>query len=1070
MLEYENYHCHTMYSNCLTQPDSTMTIEDYAKAYFERGQKVLCVSEHGNRSNVWKQAEIGAKYNLTPLAAAECYFVPVRDPELKDSRNFHLILVAQDQEGFYQLNSALSEANLTGFYYKARVDFDILSQLDYRHFICTTACVAGPVKDDEAKKYCGTLKEIFRENFYFEVQHHPQKIQCEHNAKILKLYRELGVPLIYGTDSHYIKHTDADLRKELLLSSGIRNDYEDEFDLYLPTVQEAYTLLCNQGVLSRAQIEEAMENTLRLREFEGVHFTTERKFPISRPDLTQEQRNKLYKKMVCDGYIARAGMPSKEEAKELHKEMDTIVETNSADYFIGLHDMLQLGIEKGGVLTTTSRGSACGFASNYGLGFTSINRLKAPVKMFPERFISADKLRAGSMPDIDSNVSNVEAFEEAGKEIFGEYGCLPMIAYGTCRTLSAFKLLARARNLDFETSNEVAKQIQNYETEVKHAKENNQDDPDYDVNDDVHIEDYVNKDYISLIQESAAYKGIVTNFSPHPCGHLVYHKDLRREIGIIRTKAKTGSKKPVYCVYIDGSDADRMGWCKSDLLRVDVVKTIHDTFELAGKPVLTVDQLIKETENDPKVWSILGDGFTMGCNQTEQPKTTERIRQFKPQNIVELAAFVAAIRPGAKSLVNGFVERKFHNYGIPAMDDLLKLYGATGTTGKSSFLFYDEQVMVLAKAAGIDPADANALIKHIKKKHHAEVTAYKDRFIPGFIKYLETEQHADKELAEKTANDVWQVILASASYLFNASHAYAVACDCLYGCYLKSHYPYEFYVTLLKLYTEKGNKEKIAAISNEMNRYLGITFTSGRFGQNNSDWVIDREGKKISQNLSAIKFISSNVADRLYQLSKNHYDTFVDLCHDILLDTPIDARQMKVLISLNYFEEFGKNGKLLKVYNEFTEGKNKITKSIVKATIEKRMDALRKTEKETENEAMPLWEQLKAEQEYLGRCISHDKTRGRGLFFVESVDDKYGVKLSLYNMSNGNTGVMRCPRPIFNAKPLKEGQCIMLVSNNPKKKAWEERPRYTYRDGEKVAIEGVTDYWLNGYEIKGEAA
>ena len=771
MLEYENYHCHSMYSNCLTQPDSTMTIEDYAKVYKERGQRVLCISEHGNRSNVWEQARIAKKYSaererMIPLAAAECYFVPDRNPELKDARNFHLILVAQDQEGFYQLNSVLSEANLNGFYYKARVDFDLLSRLDYRHFLCTTACVAGPVKDEEAKRICAQLKAIFRENFYLEVQHHPQKIQIEHNKKILELYKQLHVPLIYATDSHYIRHEDAKLRKELLVSSGITTNYEDEFDLYLPTAEEAYQMLLDQDVLSRAQIEEAMENTLRLREFEGVSFTTERKFPISRPNLSQKERNHLYKKMVCDGYIDRAGMPSKEEAEELHKEMDTIVETNSADYFIGLHDMLQRGIEKGGVLTTTSRGSACGFASNFGLGFTSINRLRSPVRMFPERFISAEKLRAGSMPDIDSNVSNVEAFEEAGKEIFGEYGCLPMIAFGTCKTLSAFKLLARARDLDFETSNAVSKQIQVYETEVKHAKENNQDDPDYDVDLDVRIEDYVNKEYIPLIEDSAAYKGIVTNFSPHPCGHLVYHKDLRREIGVIRSKAKTGNKKPVYCAYIDGATADSMGYCKSDLLRVDVVKTISDTFAMIGKPVMPVDELLQEAEKDPSIWNILADGFTMGCNQTEQPKTTERVMQFKPKNIVELSAFVAAIRPGAKSLVNGFVARSFHNYGIPAMDELLKLNGATGVTGKSSFLFYDEQVMVLAKAAGIDPADANALIKHIKKKHHDEVAAYRDRFIPGFISYLKNEQGTDDKLAEKTANDVWQVIMASASYLF----------------------------------------------------------------------------------------------------------------------------------------------------------------------------------------------------------------------------------------------------------------------------------------------------------------
>lgn len=1065
MLEYENYHCHSMYSNCLTQPDSTMSIEDYAKVYKERGQRVLCISEHGNRSNVWKQAEVAAKYEQVPLAAAECYFVPDRNIELKDSRNFHLILIAQDQEGFYQLNSALSEANLTGFYYKARVDFDILSRLDYRHFVCTTACVAGPVRDENGRNYVAQLKEIFRENFYLEVQHHPQKIQIEHNAKILKLYKELKVPLIYATDSHYIRHEDAILRKELLLSSGINNDYEDEFDLYLPTAQEAYNMMIAQNVLSRAQIEEAMENTLRLREFPGVAFTTERKFPISRPELSLEQRNRLYKKMVCDGYIERAGMPSKEEAAELHKEMDTIVETNSADYFIGLHDMLTLGIKKGGVLTTTSRGSACGFATNYGLGFTSINRLKSKVRMFPERFISAEKLRV-AMPDIDSNISNLEAFEDAGKEIFGEYGCLPMVAFGTCKTLSAFKLLARARNIDFEVSNEISKQIQAYEQEVKFAKESNQDDPDYNVDDYVHIEDYVDKKYISLIDDSASYKGIVINISPHPCGHIVYHKDLRREIGVIRSKAKTGSKKPVYCAYIDGATADAAGYCKSDLLRVDVVKTISDTFAMVGKPVISVDQLLKETENDPAVWNILANGFTMGCNQTEQAKTTERIKQFKPKNIVELSAFVAAIRPGAKSLVNGFVARSPHNYGIPAMDQLLKLDGATSVTGRSAFLFYDEQVMILAQAAGIDPADAYSLIKHIKKKHHAEVAAYKNKFIPGFISYLAKEQGASAELAEKTANDVWEVIVASASYLFNASHAYAVACDCLYGCYLKRHYPYEFYVTLLKLYTEKGNKEKIAAISKEMNDYLGITVMSGRFGQDNRDWYIDKENKIISQNLNSIKFVSSYVATDLYNLSKNEYAFFTDLLYDILMKTKIDSRQIDVLIALDYFAPFGKSQKLQTVHKEFREGSNKLTKTLVKKTVEKRLDELRKMEESLPDESIPLSNKLKAEKEYIGRCVSYDCDRGYGKYFIEEIDDQYGIKIKLYNMGKGTTGVMKMSKTVFQKKPLEVGQCITFGKGD-----CQERQRYSYHDGQRFPIDGVKDWWIQNYTlIKGEAA
>ena len=394
-MEYEAYHVHSMYSNCLTQPDSTMYIADYAKAYSERDMHVLCISEHGNRSNVWEQFDIASSYAskgypMTPIAAAECYFVPDRNPDLKDMRNFHLIVAAQDMEGFYQLNGMLSEANLTGYYRHARVDFDLLSRLDYRHFLVTTACVAGPVRDEEGEMYCCTLHEIFRENFYLEIQHHPQAVQVEHNQKILRLYQKYGWPLIYATDSHYIRHEDSVLRKEQLLSSGITNNYEDDFDLFLPTAQEAFDMLTKQNIFSKAQIEEAIDNTLRFRTFPGVAFTKERKFPISRPELTQKQRNYVYQKMVCDGYIAKAGMPSDEEKKELRTEMNTILETESADYFIGLHDMLVRGQQLGGILTTTSRGSAAGFATNYALGFTTINRLKCPVKLYPERFISKD--------------------------------------------------------------------------------------------------------------------------------------------------------------------------------------------------------------------------------------------------------------------------------------------------------------------------------------------------------------------------------------------------------------------------------------------------------------------------------------------------------------------------------------------------------------------------------------------------------------------------------------------------------------------------------------------------------
>ena len=200
-IEYEPYHVHSFYSNCLTQADSATSIKDYAKIYRERGHKVLCISEHGNRSNVWEQFDICEEfkndkqhpYEMTPIAAAEAYFVPNRLADAngkKDGRNFHLILVAKNMEGFYQLNEAMSEANLTGFYKRPRVDFDILGRLDYKNFICTSACLAGPLSDDNFEQLCCQLHEIFKENFYLEIQDHRQRAQVEINTKALRLYKQ----------------------------------------------------------------------------------------------------------------------------------------------------------------------------------------------------------------------------------------------------------------------------------------------------------------------------------------------------------------------------------------------------------------------------------------------------------------------------------------------------------------------------------------------------------------------------------------------------------------------------------------------------------------------------------------------------------------------------------------------------------------------------------------------------------------------------------------------------------------------------------------------------------------
>lgn len=1081
---------------------------------------------------------------MTPVAAAEAYYVPDRFAEIngkKDDRHFHLILVARNMDGFYQLNEALSEANLTGFYRYARVDLDILSKLNYKNFLCTTACIGGIFKDENYERLACELHEVFRDSFYLEVQHHPQQIQKETNMKVLRLYQKYHWPLIYGTDSHYINKEDAALRKELLLSANITYGDEDSFMLHLPTADEAYQLFEQQGILTKARIEEAMENTLILREFEGVNFTREKKIPNAYPNLSIEERNHLYKKLVCDEYIKKAGTPTKEEAAELHAEMDTITSTNTADYFLLMKKIVDKGIEYGGVLTKTGRGSGASFATNYALGFSSINRLHCPVKMYPERFISADRLVNG-LPDLDLNMANVPAFEQAGKEILGEYGCLPMIAFGTLKTLSAFKLLARARELDFETSNNISKQISIYELDVKRAKENNADDPDYNVDDDIQINSYVDDQYLGLIDESKQYKGIITSISPHPCARLLLDKDIRREIGIVRVKSKSGSKEAVYCAFIDGRVADSFNYIKADFLRVDVVKTIAETFEAIGKPIMTVDELLDAVKNDKEVWKLYATGITQGLNQVEQPKSSERCKIYSPKNICELAALVAAIRPGFRSMLDTFISRKNFAYNISSLDKLL----ATKEI-PDSFLMYDEQILQILKAAGIPGPEAYGITKAIKKKKTEKVLAAKEKFKVGFTEYLERTEGASEKKANEVVEKIWRIIEDAAQYMFCSAHSVSMACDSLYVAWLKVHYPYELYKTMLKLYSEKKNKDKIANIISEMYRYQGIKITPGRFRQDNRDWFVDKDNKLISQNLSSIRYMQKQAANELYKLGcqeeaemgieylsdvftkeakakinkinkelkplqkeaqelleqgvdefderflslydkglpleeelkaikadNNSYesrasevhktaklDCFTNVLRAIQMNTHLDTRQIEILIALNYFEEFGKAGKLMKVYEEFFNGEKKLTKTI--KSFEERLNACRAYEASLENSDMEIGLRLRVEFENVGLCISSDPNAHTSVYFVQEIDDRYSIKVKLYNIKRGTTGVVKIAKNDYHLMGV--GSCIKI-------EAFKTRPRYSFRNGQRNIIPGEQDIWVTKYKVlnKGEVA
>ena len=896
MKVFQNYHRHAMYTNVRIS-DSAVTPKDYAERAKALGHGILSSAEHGWQGNYFETVRLAKEYGLKPLIGAEAYWV--KDRTEKDRTNCHIFLGAKNERGRQALNNVLSEANLTGFYGQPRLDVPLLLSLPKDDLIVTTACIAY-WRYENIEEITAMLAKHFGKNFFLEVQYHNTESQRELNKRILRLHNELKIPLIMGCDSHYIGADQGQTRTDFLVSKGLTYPDEEGWFLDYPDGDTAYERFANQCVLSHNEINDAMDNTgvfLEVEEYDSPIFNTEIKMPSLFPTLSQEEKNEKYKSLVWSGWEEyKTQVPEEKWAlyeSEIEKEIKTVEDTKMADYFIDNYHIIRKGKENGGWLTKSGRGSAVSFITNMLLGFTEVDRIAAKVHMYPERFMSATRiLQSGSLPDIDFNCAPVEPFARAQQEILGEDHAYPMVAYGTMQKSAAWKLYAKSQGISFEIANAVSEQIKKYETAVKHAPE--------DEKDDINVFDYIDKDFHEIYEKSKDYLGLVTSWSIAPCSYLLYEGSIRKEIGLVKVKDHL-------CCLMDGHWAEACHFLKNDLLKVSVVDLIYRAYHRIGIEPPTVTELLKMCPPDDKAWEIYEKGCTLGINQCEQTGTASRVTKYKPKNISELGAFVAAIRPGFKSMYKTFEERKPFAYGVKAFDELIQT-----DEMPSSFLLYQEQEMAALNYAGIDMSDCYTAIKNIAKKRADKVLAYKEKFINGFSQVMIKDEYKTPEEAAHMSQELWQIIEDSSRYSFNASHSYCVALDSLYGAWLKAHHPLEFYEVLLTLAEQKGDKDKMNALKEEAESYFNIKFPPFRFGQDNRSIKADVENNLIVNSLSAIKGFSLSVGAALYDCSKNNFTSFVDVLA-WLDEKALKASKVRPLITIDYFQQFGNINELLAI-------------------------------------------------------------------------------------------------------------------------------------------------------------
>lgn len=896
---FQNYHRHSFYTNP-TIADSTARNEDYAKRAVELGHGILSTMEHGHQGRYIEGYDLSKEFGLKFLFGTEAYWV--KDRQTDDGSNCHIYLGAKNENGRRAINNILSEANLTGFYRRPRIDVPLILSLPSEDVWVTTACVAY-WKYDDIDTLTERFAEHFGKNFFLEVQYHDTERQRELNSHILCLRDKLKVPIIMGCDSHYILPDGQRDREDYVESKGIH--YEDEVGWYMdyPDGDAAYRRFVQQGVLTDAQIREAIDQTnvfLNVQEYDSPIFNTQIKMPSVYPNWTQEQKDAEYERLVWQGWDAYKDKVPPEQhehyKQEIQSEIDTVRECAMSDYFILNYHVIRQGKENGGWLTKTGRGSAVSFITNMLLGFTEVDRIAAKVKMYPDRFMSATRiLQSASLPDIDHNVANQEPFALAQKQILGEEHSYPMIAYGTLKTSAAWKLYAKSQGVPFELANSVSEQIKRYEEAVKQADE--------DDKEDIDPLDFIDSEYHEIFEKSKDYRGIVSSWSIAPCAYLLYQGNIREEIGLIRIKDHI-------CCMMDGHWAEANHFLKNDLLKVSVVELIYKAYRRIGMEPPSVTELLAMCPPDDAAWKLYAKSCCMGLNQVERKGTAARVANYKPQNISELCAFVAAIRPGFKSMYKVFESRKPFSYNVKAFDSLLQTEELP-----QSFCLYQEQEMAALHYAGIPMSECYTAIKNIAKKRAEKVLAYKQAFIDGFSHAIVSEEDRPTDEANSMAHDLWQIIEDSSRYSFNASHSYCVSCDSLYSAWLKAHHPVEFYETLLRIVEVKGDKDKIQDIRAEAMRFFKIKFPPLAFGQDNRNIQGVPEKNTITSSITTIKGFGKNMGDCLYACAQNGFTSFMDVL--LWLWANGIKAPVETLIKLDYFKSFGNQRELLRMLDFF---------------------------------------------------------------------------------------------------------------------------------------------------------
>ncbi|MEK7555338.1 MAG: DNA polymerase III subunit alpha [Patescibacteria group bacterium] len=875
-MKFVHLHTHSHYSLL----DGLAKIDDLIAYTKELGMKALALTDHGNLYGAIEFYKKCFKEEIKPILGMEAYVAPRSrfDKETKiDDKNFHLTLLAENQTGWQNLIQLATKASLEGFYYKPRVDKELLKEFS-SGIICLSGCTSGEIsrllangKFTEAEIVVKQYQEIFgAENFFLEIGHHPNVPNiAKINDGLVKISQSANIPLVATQDIHYLKSEDAEYQ-DILLAVQTGNKIGDEDRLSMKT-DDFSMRSAEQMIEFFPDLPEAIENTVKIAGRCNVNIQLHQ-ILLPTFSLPEDKNANQYLRELINEKLPQRFSKITEQIKErLDYELGVIEKTGFADYFLIVQDIVNWAKERG-IVVGPGRGSAAGSLISYILNITDIDPLKYDLLF--ERFLNPDRI---AMPDIDIDFTDIRRDEIMSyvRQKYGDEHVAQIITFGTMAARAAIRDAGRALGMAYSLCDQLSKMIP-FNMKLNEAIENVKELNELCKN---------NPDAKKIINAAKHLEGVARHASVHACGVVISKEPITKYAPL----QKAPQNSDIIITQFEMHSIEDLGLLKMDFLGLKNLTIIEETIRLI-KEIKDEDiDISKIPLDDQKTFKLLRDGDTTAVFQLESSGMRRYLKQLKPTEFEDIIAMVSLYRPGPMELIPQYIKRKHKlekvSYLHKKLEPILKNTYGIGV--------YQEQMMKIARdLAGFTLAEADTLRKAIGKKIKSLLDSQKEKLIDGMLK-----NGFDKITAEK----VWELFPPFARYGFNRSHG---ACYALIGyqtAYLKAHYPIEFATSLLN--SDSGDIERMSFLISEMKKSK-IDVLPPDINRSFADFT--PEGKKIRFGLLAIKNVGVAIVDAIIQ-ERQRGGPFEEILNFInrIKHKDLNKKSLESLTKAGVFDSFG---------------------------------------------------------------------------------------------------------------------------------------------------------------------